>query len=562
MKIQSIIPQQQIKFSGTAKKSDNQPKKAGYSENLLLSSLIALASFSPVSLAATDLPFDEARINTELIDDTDYDDMESTSVSFKENGNKIVDAGDFKYSSPDAKRDARPFLKGLDRYQGKKWTQATEDLAENLTNVYNRSHTYAFDLNTDEMVKDKAFIAYDKAGRVLSTTVTTPYGVATVVNYKYNKEGNIDAAEYVGEKIIEYRKNGTRFSSETVNPFYAKEIIRYNKDGHMVYKTIEDTNRKSEFTFDANGDIIKHFSKDSESGWQKIYNDGEVLLATYYDGKGRVNRYVDDYFEKKAQDVVVSSGYLSTRTVRMGQDYNVLYKEAPLDGKIDKPIRQGTTGTCYAAGIINSLVRINAGRRLLDNALPSDFDTSKCIVDFKGLDKKYSIPADIVSHNMSRLGRKDADYAGMIYAYEKFRESDAFINREMNLPECFYKEHRGSEDRRVDSGTPMEFYYALTGKLMSESGKKITDADIMKARRCLETGRGVVNAGTILKEDKNDEIPMADREFGVFPKHNVAIVAIGDRTVTMYDSVTERETAYPIEKFKKYFSKLYWTTVD
>ena len=557
MHIQKVLPYQSTVFtSRNGHKQEEQSKKSGFGSNVLVSTLIALSSLSPVS--ASSISIDKTNDDIENVVNTDD---ESTSIRFKENGNKVVELSDFEYSSSLAKKDSHSYLKGLNRYKGKQWTQATKDLAENLASVYSRSHTYAFDLNTDELVKDKSYITYDKAGRVLSTMVITPYGDETVVKYKYNRDGNISSAEYVGDRIIEYRKDGTRFSSETTDFFAPKETILYNRKGNMVYKSIVGRHNTMEAKFDDNGNLISHYSKDENSGSQKIYNGGELLLTTFYDGNGRFKYYTDDYFERKGEDIVVG-GYLSTRKVHYGEDYNVLYRESPIDGKITNPIRQGTSGTCYAAGVVNSLVRISAGRRLLDRALPNDFDKNVCIVEFKGLGKRYSIPSGVISHNMSRLGRRDGDYAGMIYAYERFRESDEFINRELNLPEYFYTDHRGSSDRRVDSGTPKEFYYALTGKNMSESGDRITDADIQKARRCLATGKGIVNAGTIMRENKDDEIPLSDRAFGVFPKHNVAIVGIDDRNVVIYDSVTEKETAYPITKFKKYFSKLYWATVE
>jgi len=298
-------------------------------------------------------------------------------------------------------------------------------------------------------------------------------------------------------------------------------------------------------------------------GYQKIYNNGSLLLFTTYDGKGRVANYIDKYFEKEGEEYVVS-GYLgATRRIHNNKKYNVLYKESPLDGKIIAPVRQGTTGTCYAAGIVNSLVRIPNGRRLLDRTLPSDYDNSRCVVDYKGLGKTYSFSADEISHNMSRLGRKDADYAGLIRGFEKSRE-DGFTEEEKeNLPEFFFTGFRGDDDRRVDSGNAAEFFYALTGKKMNMSkNNKITDADLLKAKACLNTGNGVVNAGTISEENKNDEIPDADRAFGVMPGHNVSVTNITNDYVTIYDSVTEKETRYPVHKFKKYFSILYYSTVD
>ncbi|MCR5265998.1 MAG: hypothetical protein K6E29_05330 [Cyanobacteria bacterium RUI128] len=560
MHISNITPLSTNNFTGNTSSKDKNQGLKHTCNNALMGTLMALASLSPMNASANTNTVNSSAVQATVVDSED-DDLPSYTANFKDE-NGILEPTDFVYSSPEAKKLAKNYLDGLNPYMGKECTQAVADMAQHLANVFNTCNNYAYDIEKDEMVKDaKSSIMYDKSGRVLATSIKYSSGVEEKVTYKYFPNGNIDRAVYADDKVIEYRKNGTRFSIETIDPFRPKETIFYNNQGKMTARSVHGRTSTTELTYDENGDVIKHFYKDDNSGWQKIYNGGSLVLTTYYDGKGRVKSYVDKYFEKDGEDIVVS-GYLSSRVIHRGEPYNILYKEAPLDGKILKPIRQGTTGTCYAAGIINSLVRTQAGRQFLDDVLPSDYDKTKCVVEYKGLNKIYTVPADVISHNMSRLGRKDADYAGMIYAYEKFRESDDFINRRMNLPECFYKDHRGENDRRVDSGTATEFFYALTGKLMSESGTKITDADIRKAKQCLATGRGVVNAGTVQKEDKNDEIPLMDREIGVIPKHNVSIVGIDSRNVTIYDSVTEKESTYPIAKFKKYFSKLYWATLD
>ena len=532
------------------------------SNNAIMGALLALASLTPISASAgVDRGSDRVNPVTIVQDEDEIDMPEDLKVEFSDD-NGILEQTDFKYSSKEAEKKAKGYLDGLKPYMGKSCTQAVSDMANNLVHVFNMSNSYAFDMNTDEMVKNaESSIVYDRFGRVLATKLKYSADSEDVVTYKYYPNGSIDAAIYKGDKVIEYRKNGTRFSLVSDDPLRSKEIIRYNHKGNPIYRSVTSPNTSTEYTFDGNGQIIKHFYKDNTAGYQKVYNDGELLLTTLYDSKGRVKKYTDNYFEKKGDDFVVS-GYLSSKVVHRGEPYNVLYKQAPLDGKITQPIRQGTTGTCYAAGIVNSCVRIQAGRELLDRALPSDFDTSKCIVDFKGLNKRYSISADAISHNMSRLGRKDADYSGMIMAFEKFRESGELFDENTKLPEFFYIDHRGEDDRRVDSGTPLEFFYALTGKIMNHSDSKITDADIQKARQCLATGRGIVNVGTVKDENKKDEIPIGDKANGIVPKHVLSVISIGANDVTLYDSVTEKEFSYPINKLKKYCSALYWATVD
>ena len=560
MMISGINSISTINFQSSPKKnSDKSQKNCGFN-NVLMGTLIGLASLSPITPSSAGSNVNNQIVQPKITTVLE-DEPEALTVKFNDE-NGILEPSDFVYSSNKAQKLAKGYLDGLNLYMGKKCTQSVSDLANNLAHVFNVSNNYVYDFNTDELIKDgKSTITYDKFGRVLSTGIKYSTGDEEIVTYKYFKNGNIDKANYINDKIIEYRKDGTRFSLETTDPFVSKKTVLYNNKGVMSYKSIIDSNSQTELSFDENGKVIKHFYKDNNSGWQKIYNGGSLALMTFYDGKGRVKKYIDNYFEKQGEDVAIN-GYLSTRTIHREENYNILYKEAPIDGKIINPIRQGTTGTCYIAGIVNSLVRIPLGRMLLDETLPNDFDKNKCIVDFKGLNKRYTLSADAISHNMSRLGRKDADYSGLVMAYEKFRESGSLFDGSINLPDCFYIEHRGENDRRVDSGSPSEFFYALTGQVMFESNNKITDMDIQKARKCLATGRGIVNAGTIQKENKNDEIPLIDRGFGVVPKHNVSVTKIDDKTITIYDSVTEKETAYPIHKFKKYFSKLYWATLE
>ena len=71
-----------------------------------------------------------------------------------------------------------------------------------------------------------------------------------------------------------------------------------------------------------------------------------------------------------------------------------------------------------------------------------------------------------------------------------------------------------------------------------------------------------MNLGTVLEEDKNYEIPIADRLNGVVPKHVLSVLAINSNSAVLYDSVTEKEFSYPINKLKKFGSTLYWATVD
>ena len=65
-----------------------------------------------------------------------------------------------------------------------------------------------------------------------------------------------------------------------------------------------------------------------------------------------------------------------------------------------------------------------------------------------------------------------------------------------------------------------------------------------------------------MRMDKNNEIPLEDRAEGITPAHNMAVWKINQNSVILYDSVTENEIVYPIDKFKKYFSKLYWATLE
>lgn len=549
-------------YTGRQKNSDDKPSGIKTrSGNMLMGALIALSSLAP---------FNPAQAKTDVVKETQTAVMSEpaeeeceTFIARFSDTNGILEPSDFNYSSDKAKKLAQSYLDGLKPYMGKPCTQAVSDMADNLTRVFNLSNNYAYDWEADEMVKNAdSYIAYDRMGRVLFTKLKYTTGDEETVTYKYFPNGSIDKAVYDNEKVIEYRKDGTRFSLKWNDPFGSKEEIKYDQKGRSIYKSLKKRTHFTEYTFDEQGQVIRHFDKDDRSGCQKIYNNGELALTTFYDGKGRVKSYSDNYFEKEGDDLVVG-GYLSRKTVRVGEPYNVLYKQAPLDGKITQPIRQGTTGTCYIAGPVNSLVRIQAGRDLLDKVLPSDYDNSVCEVDFKGFKKKYVIPADAISHNMSRLGRKDADYSGMVMAFEKFRESDMLYDGSVKLPDFFYKDLRGEGDRRVDSGTPMEFFYALTGKIMNHSsGNKITDADIQKAKQCLATGRGIVNLGTVLEEDKNYEIPIADRLNGVVPKHVLSVLAINSNSAVLYDSVTEKEFSYPINKLKKFGSTLYWATVD
>lgn len=525
--------------------------KTSNNNTLLYSTMIALGSFLPLQSNAD-------RINP----DAEFGTAAAT-VELKENGNNIIDMSDFEYSNNQAKKTAQPYLDGLKPFLGKKWSQATEDFANNLIFLHNVTQNYSYDSYNDELVKDyESKIIYGKNNRIVSTILTNSYGDTHTVSYKYNKDGSIDQALY-DDKIVDYRKNGTKFMEQTVVPDVSVETIYYNKQGKKNLKQTKTKDEYTEIKYDENESILGYYHRDKISGILKIFKDNEPVLITNYNSKGKVIGYSDIIFDNPVQTYVIQGWMGKSTTINKNEKYSTLYKESPLDGKITKPVRQGTSGTCYAAGIINSLVNIDAGRVLLDNALPNDYDYTKCIVDFKGLNKKYSIDELTISHNMSRLGRKDADYAGMIKAFENFRQEDLSPEEKSKLPKEFFTSH-DENDRRVDTGSPIEFFYALSGKIMEQSGDKITMQDLKKASNYLKSGKGVVNAGTIFYENKHDEIPDEDYLNGVFPKHNVSVydIDLDKGYVTIYDSVYEKETRYPLNKFKKYFSKLFYAQLD
>lgn len=560
MKIQS-----NISFNGKILKSLNK-KKGGVSSrgsnNLLYGTLIGLATMIPLTSPAVSK--NEERTNIEIVDDDNH------SILFKENGNGVIDKDDFEYSTSQARQNSVKYLKGLMYYSGQKWSQATLDLAHNLQNVYNRANVYSYDLNNDEMVKDKAYITYDKQGRITSTTVVTPYGSKDIVKYKYNKSGGIDKAEYKDNALIEYRKDGTRFSAHYKLGGGADELCRYNKKGKLIARSVHSPENYIFIKYDGNDNIIEEFSRSSVGATNKIYNNGALMFETKYSSKGAVENYVDRYFSHDVDNSLrVESAYFN-KSVKISPSadtneanfYPRYYNTTPIDGHITGYVRQGTSGTCYISGIVNSMARIDAGRMLLDNTV-IDKGGNTVDVRFRGLERQYRFNKDYIYRNISRLGRKDGDYPALVKGYENYRLEDLTEEEKARLPKEFFI--RGDDGDMVDSGFPNEFFFALTGKDMYQSEDKISDRDIKMAEDCLRTGRGVVNAGTLMQETKDNEIPDSERALGIVPHHNISVLGINTErgTVTMYDAVTEQEiTNYPISKFKKYFSKLYWATVD
>ncbi len=455
------------------------------------------------------------------------------SIDFVDENN-IVEKSDILYSSDKAKSLAQPYLKFLDKYTDGKhtWTQALIDMVKNVIHLFNESNKTP----DNEEQKPKSTVAYTKDNKIASTYLERTDGGVERTTYKYRSDGSLDTVNYEDDKVIDYRKDGTRFSLHTTNIDTPEVNIKYDTKGQMVHKTVADMGNFQEIKLE-NGQIIEVYSKNRTSAKRTIYNKGIPVLITDYDKLGRITNYSDKYFGER------------------------LYNESPIDGRIDAPIRQGTSGTCYIAGLVNSLTFIPKGRELLDEVSKPSKNGDGTLISFPGLNRRYYIEQPEISHNMSRLGRRDADYPALVRAFEEFRQEDLTREDLDNLPEYFF--HRDKHyGRVVDSGYPTEIFYALTGKEMNQSDGKITNKDLLKARQCLESGNGVVNAGTIEKETNNFEIPLDDKKLGVVPKHNLAVKKISDRYVTLYDSVTENIIQYPIEKFKKYFATIFYAKLD
>lgn len=188
-------------FEGRHKDSDD--KSSGVksrSGNMLMGALIALASMVPVNSASAKTAEVSENPIVMMVDDSD--EYEAVTVDFNDE-NGILEPTDFEYSSDKAKKLAKSYLDGLNCYMGKPCTQAVSDMANNLTKVFNMSNNYAYDLNTDEMVKEaESFIAYDRAGKVLSTKLKYSTGDEDIVTYKYFPNGTVDRAVYSNDRVI------------------------------------------------------------------------------------------------------------------------------------------------------------------------------------------------------------------------------------------------------------------------------------------------------------------------------------------------------------------------
>ena len=531
------------------------------SANLLVATLMALATLSPIKTEAQ-TAFN--RTDSEVVDDNNL------TMGF-EDKDGYVDMNDFTYSSEKSKRTAQTYIKGLKPYQGKKWTQALEDMSNNIVHFFNRSNTYAYDLNTDELVKDNSIIKYRPDGRISSIMLTDAISGETIdkITYKYDKNGNIDSSVRLGGVVTEYRKDGTRFSVVADNGDNDRREYYYNRNGNLVGKKIKNGDTYTEIKFDNEGNIVTKFVKNSFGAVNQVYNNGDLMFETRYDSKDKVISYRDNYFRSiQDRDLQLASAYFNKKITshQTGENesykYPNFYRTEPVDGRIVNPVRQGTTGTCYIAGVINSFAHIPAGRAVLDEVFDNDTYNDRSIVNLYGVNRQYNFNKGYIYKNISRLGRKDGDYSAFVKAYESFRQENLTEEEESKLPSDFFT--RGEKGRMVDSGFPTEVFYAITGKYMSQSGNKITDADILKAKACLDTNRGIVNAGTVSGKDKHREIPQEDAQRGITNSHNLSVwdIDLERGYVTLYDSVTENEIRYPIAKFKKYFSKLYWATLD
>ncbi len=334
----------------------------------------------------------------------------------------------------------------------------------------------------------------------------------------------------------EYYDNGNVKSEINSSVFPAEETF-YREDGTIISKTYFEDEKYISERYHTNGELgvreITSFgelkrgmtAEEANLGMKGylseriIYKDNEIFLDVKYDTKGKVIDYIKNLPENELD-----------------------FDENLLNGVFDADFTQGSTGVCYLAAGVKSLIQTNAGRTLLNNALNYDKETGIGTVNFSGLGKNYAFTKEEIKQAMSRLGTGDPDFTLLCLGYEKYRE-------ENNL--------------RVDGGHAEELLIALRGAgaktnydLDLNRRYPIDDNMLADVNEAVNSGQGFAACGTY------PSLPASGTDKGLLAGHDYYIKQMNSNVITVSDALAKKDIELSFEEFKQYFGIVEYDKVD
>ncbi|MBO7672086.1 hypothetical protein J6S88_01625 [bacterium] len=478
----------------------------------------------------------------------------SIFLSFNDTDGKI-DANDIQYSNDKAMELAAPYFAFLVSYcDGEhEWTPFMLEMVTRLIDSVNT--------------------AYENYNENYNIT-QTPFGGISLTDENGNSVLDVRAGNNSVTSITDYTNNTKTSIKKYADSSYITEYALDPDTKELAGTTSEKKYRQDESLYSVN----------ETNGLKEIYNtSGQLYMRSYYQNtdEGRIlvkEKYQDGNLRHKTTYNIAENGreriqsrvvyengqeitvtkYENNRVVSFTDnritDNNKFFDETKLDGRFEGPIRQGLSGVCYMASIVNSMILSKNSQNLkdLNDVVTYDYEAGIATVKFLGLGCAYEIPLEDIDINMTRFGTNDPDFPAIGLAYEKYLIGEDGINikekPQAQPGSSFYMQIR---DSIVDNHDPANFYYALTGKIMKSA--KLSESDSFgKAKASLEKG-GIVNAGT-----PPYNVNSSDK---FLPSHNYAVIEIDEENdrVVLYEPNLEEYKEATIEEFKREFLVVFYT---
>ncbi len=493
--------------------------------------------------------------------------IDSIFLSFNDD-NGIVEKSDIILANEETKKIATPLLTFLDKYcdGNHKWTSALSNTVKMFIKHFNESlENYNKDSNVEN--SEQGVMVTDKNGKM-----------KFLANLDHNK--NLKRVQY-------YTSDG---KNGNMNVQYNNNIIKDYSDQTQTYNIEEDEvniEESTQISFREDGTILKKLHHAKNIAEESYYDDSEKLTLNTTENEktfikeryGENNSCKETYDIKhygfhKEKEITSRVIYDSENNELIRTDYEnkkvvnfvdnrkdkPVFDKTKLNGKFDNPIKQGVSGVCYIVGIVNSMILSNNKDNLetLNKCVSYDKEKGIGTVTLKGLNKTYSFSASEIEKHMSRLGTEDPDFSLLALGYEQFLLEDDGdnIDHEIEAQKKNAKDERQRQavkmlseippkSKTIDGGSPSDFYFAITGKKMTQ--ESLSEESFNKAKASLNNN-GIVNACTI-SSNINDEFAN---------NHNYSVLKIDDNNITLYEPNEGKEIICSVEKFKQRFAGIFY----
>lgn len=492
--------------------------------------------------------------NNRLLPQNPTENNNSIFLSFNDTDG-IIDTNDIQFSGEKAMELTAPYLAFLSDYcdGNHQWTPFMLDaviaMLESINSAY---ENYNENYNMTKSPFGEISLTDENGNSVLDVTIGTKQPLE-IIDYQNNTRisisNNNDGSKNIKNTFIDPEKEFTKTAFNRT----------YRSDESLFENEVKNG---ADEVYDRSGQLFtRSYYQNTDEGRifiKEQYRNGNLRhKTTYIVGENGRNNIQSRIVYENGQEITVTK-YENNRVVSFTDnritDNNEFFDETKLDGQFEGPIRQGLSGVCYMASVVNSMILSKNSHHLkdLNNVVSYDYEAGIATVKFLGLRRAYEIPLEDIDVNMTRFGTNDPDFPAIGLAYEKYLIGDdgKEINEEPRdvAGTAFYFQIR---NKIVDNDNPANFYYALTGKRMNSA--KLSESDSLQiAKECLAKG-GIVNAGTPSYNVNSSDKFMSN--------HNYSVIEIDEKKdkVILYEPNLKKYIEATIEEFKREFMIIFYT---